>query len=898
MTLFSRVWRIVAASLVVLLASAYQSPASGQLGRRGGMVTERDVRRLLTALADDSLEGRATGTLGSARAAAIIAEEMRRIGLEPAGDSGYFQRIPVAVITQTRTMPNGTVTTRTRPALFPSFTALDTVPTARRRTAVNVVGLLRGSDPVLRDSVVLVDAHYDHLGIGAPINGDSIYNGADDDASGVVAVLEAARAMAAGPAPRRTVLFVATTGEEVGLLGTNWFIDHPVVPLSRMTANLEIEMIGRPDSLAGGPGRAWLTGYERSTMGALFAAAGLPIVADRRLDQQFFMRSDNIAFARKGIPAHTLSSYNMHDDYHRPSDDASRVDFAHMTSVIRAAAAATRLLADGPAPQWHPGGRPAAAALAPTRPTPTPLPVAQPQLQAASPYERLSRYTIVRLAADTASLTRWERQMLPLLVDAAREMHGIFWMQAFGSRDSLLRNVPQADARRLAEINVGPWDRLDDDTPFIPGIGPKPHGANFYPRDMTKEEFERAVASGGARADSLKSLYTMVRRDASGRLVAIPYSRYFAAANERAASKLRQAATLAEDAGLRRYLTLLATALTTDRYQPSDLAWMDMKRNRLELVLGPIETYEDELFGYKAANEAFVLVKDQAWSRRLAKYARMLPALQRGIPVPAAYRRERPGTDADLNAYDVVYVAGQANVGAKTIAINLPNDETVQLRKGTRRLQLKNAMRAKFDRILLPIAQELIVDDQLPRVTFDAFFENVMFHEVAHGLGIKNTIDGKGTVRAALKEKAGALEEGKADILGLYMVRQLNAQGEMGRESIEDNYVTFLASLIRSVRFGAGDAHGRANVVAFNYLQGAGAFTREPNGKYRVDFARMRSATDALSRDILTLQGDGDYDGVARLYAERGVIGATLQGDLDRLRSKGIPVDIVYDQGR
>ena len=885
------------ALLTILLALGLPATGGAQLRPRGG-VSEADVRRLLSALSDDSLEGRATGAPGSARAAAIIAEEMHRIGLEPAGDSGYFQRVPVAVTTVTRTMANGTVVTRTRPTLYPGFAALDTVPRERRRTAVNVVGMLRGADPVLRDSVVLVDAHYDHLGIGAPVDGDSIYNGADDDASGVVAVLEAARSLAAGPSPRRTVLFVATTGEEVGLLGTRWFIEHPVVPLSRITANLEIEMIGRPDSLAGGAGRAWLTGYERSTMGATFAAAGLPIVPDRRLDQQFFMRSDNFAFAQRGIPAHTVSSFNLHSDYHRPSDDVSRVDFAHMTAVIRAVAAAARLLADGVTPQWNEGGRPAAPPLAPVRTSPTPLPVAPGQLAPASPAQRLARYTTVRLAADTTVLTRWERRMLPLLVDAAREMHGIYWIQAFGDRDSLLRNIPHADARRLAEINVGPWDRLDDNVPFVPGAGPKPRGANFYPRDMTKEEFEREVATGGQRADSLKSLYTMVRRDPSGRLMAIPYSRYFAAANERAAARLRQAATLAEDAGLRRYLGQLATALTTDRYQASDVAWMDMKRNTLELVLGPIETYDDQLFGYKAANEAFVLVKDQAWSGRLAKYARLLPELQRGLPVPAAYKRERPGGGAELNAYDVVYVAGQANVGAKTIAINLPNDETVQLRKGTRRLQLKNAMRAKFDRILLPIARELIVEDQLPHVTFDAFFANVMFHEVAHGLGIKRTIDGKGTVRAALKERAGALEEGKADILGLYMVRQLHARGEMGASPIDDNHVTFLASLFRSVRFGASDAHGRANVVAFNYLLDLGAFTREPSGKYRVDMARLRSATDALSRDILTLQGNGDYAGTGRLYAERGVIGAALQGDLARLAARGIPVDIVYEQAR
>ena len=529
--------------------------------------------------------------------------------------------------------------------------------------------------------------------------------------------------------------------------------------------------------------------------------------------------------------------------------------------------------------------------------TPPTMP-ASPAPSLATPAERLARYTTIRLQPDTAHLTGHERQMLPLLIDAAREMHAIYWEQSIGPRDSVMRAISDPTSRALADVNVGPWDRLDNNVPFVVGIGPKPAGANFYPRDMTKEEFDRAVVGGGARADSLKSLYTMVRRDAAGRLIPIPYARFFAGANQRAAQKLRQAAALADDAGLRRYLTLLAAALVTDRYQPSDLAWMDMKHNTLDLVLGPIETYEDELFGYKAANEAFVLVKDQAWSARLAKYASQLPALQRGIPVDSQYKRERPGTDADLNAYDVVYVAGQANQASKTIAINLPNDEVVQLRKGSRRLQLKNAVRAKFDRILLPIAQELIVDDQRGRVTFDAFFENVMFHEVAHGLGIKNTIDGKGTVRAALKEKAGALEEGKADILGLYMIRQLNAQGELGRESVEDNYVTFLASLFRSVRFGAGDAHGRANIVAFNFLQRAGAFAREASGTYRVDAVKMRAAADELSRQILVLQGNGDYAGVVRLYADLGAIGPQLQADLDRLKAKGIPVDIVYDQGR
>ncbi len=510
--------------------------------------------------------------------------------------------------------------------------------------------------------------------------------------------------------------------------------------------------------------------------------------------------------------------------------------------------------------------------------------------------QRLARYTTVKLEADESRLTAKERQMLPLLIDAARTMDPIFWVESYGDRDALMRSISDPAARQLADINFGPWDRLDDNAPFIAGVGPKPDGANYYPRDMSKAEFETAVAAGGARADSLKSLYTVVRRDQSGKLYAIPFHQIFAAQHQAAAAKLREAAALAEDPGLRNYLTLRADALLTDNYQPSDFAWMDMKNNTLDIVIGPIETYEDALFGYKAAHEGVVLVKDRDWSDRLAKYAAFLPELQRGIPVAEEYKRETPGGASDLNAYDVAFVSGQANTGAKTIAINLPNDEEVQLKKGARRIQLKNAVRAKFDRILMPIAQELIVPDQLHNVTFDAFFGNVMFHEVSHGLGIKNTINGKGLVRTALKERYSALEEGKADILAMYMIRALNAKGQAATPSIEDNYVTLLASMFRSVRFGATDSHGRANVVAFNFLQKFGAFTREPSGKYRVDMAKMRDGADSLAARIIRIQGNGDYEDAGRLNAEYGTIGPVLQADLNRLGAKSIPVDIIYDQ--
>jgi hypothetical protein len=487
--------------------------------------------------------------------------------------------------------------------------------------------------------------------------------------------------------------------------------------------------------------------------------------------------------------------------------------------------------------------------------------------------------------------------MIPLLMDAARAVDEVFWLQAYGNKDSLMRSIPDAMTRRFVEMNYGPWDRLEDNHPFVPGAGPRPAGANYYPAGMTKAELEAEIAKGGSRADSLKSLYTMVRRDAAGKLTAIPFSRFFATQHERAARRLDEAAALAEDPGLRTYLTLRARALRTDDYQPSDFAWMDMKNNTIDVIVGPIETYEDQMFGYKAAHETYILVKDRDWSRRLAKYASLLPGLQRGLPVSEELKRETPGTDSELNAYDVVYVSGDANAGAKTIAINLPNDEEVQLKKGARRLQLKNAMRAKFDRILVPIARELIVSEQLAHVTFDAFFENVMFHEVAHGLGIKNTINGRGTVRESLKERYSSLEEGKADILGLYMVRQLRVQNELTTGRMEDNFVSFLASIFRSVRFGGASAHGRANIAALNFLERRGAFTRDAaTGRFRVNFERMQQAMDALSQTILTLQGTGDYEGVGAFQSEYGTMSSTLKADLARLNAKGIPVDIVYEQ--
>lgn len=510
---------------------------------------------------------------------------------------------------------------------------------------------------------------------------------------------------------------------------------------------------------------------------------------------------------------------------------------------------------------------------------------------------RLKQFAPVKLQADASGLSAEEKQMLRILVDVARSMDDLFWRQAWGNKEALLKSAATPELRRYLEINYGPWDRLDDNKPFVEGVGAKPAGATFYPSDMTKEEFEKAAAASPEAAAALKGLYTVVRRGGGG-LQAIPYSQEYGDVLKPAAAKLREAAALAKDAGLANYLRLRAEAFETDNYQPSDFAWLDMKTNGIDFVVGPIETYEDALFGYKAAFEAYVLIKDKEWSQRLSKYAAMLPGLQRGLPVPDAYKAETPGSDSELNAYDVVYYAGDCNAGAKTIAINLPNDEEVQLKKGTRRLQLKNAMRAKFDQILVPIAAQLIAEDQRKHVTFDAFFANTMFHEVAHGLGIKNTINGKGSVRDALKERASALEEGKADILGLYMVTELQKRGELGNADLMDYYTTFLAGIFRSVRFGAASAHGVANTLRFNFFAQMGAFSFDTATKtYRVVPEKMTAAVAALSEKILRLQGDGDYEGTVQFVKEMGAIPANLQADLDRVNAAGIPVDVVFEQG-
>jgi hypothetical protein len=510
-----------------------------------------------------------------------------------------------------------------------------------------------------------------------------------------------------------------------------------------------------------------------------------------------------------------------------------------------------------------------------------------------SPVQKLvDQYAEFELKTDLSLLTEKEKQMLPLLIEVADIMEELFWKDAIGDKATYLATLTDPAAVAYSKINYGPWDRLDANAPFVEGYGKKPLGANFYPKDMTQAEFD------AIKDEAKTGWYTKIVRDENGKLKVAAYHEVYPNEIKKAAALLKQASELAEDAGLKKYLELRAEALLTDDYLASDLAWMDMKTNTLDFVVGPIETYEDALYGYKASHSGQILVKDKVWSEKLSKFAALLPRLQKGLPVPAKYKAEKANANADMNAYDVIYYAGDCNAGSKNIAINLPNDPRVHAQKGSRKLQLKNAMQAKFDKILVPIADLLIDPSQRKNITFDAFFENVMFHEVAHGLGIKYTLDTKESVRKVLKDTYTSIEEGKADILGLYMITQMAEWGELDKSKLMDNYVTFMAGIFRSVRFGAASAHGKANMIRFYFFEEKGAFTRDAEtGTYKVDFEKMKLAMNELGRDILIIQGDGNYELAKQLIKEKGFIREDLQKDLDRVNNAGIPKDVVFKQG-
>lgn len=505
---------------------------------------------------------------------------------------------------------------------------------------------------------------------------------------------------------------------------------------------------------------------------------------------------------------------------------------------------------------------------------------------------KVDEFIDFKLTTDISRLSIKEKKVLTKLFEVSRLMDEIFWLQAFGEKSSIIDTVKGNAAKKFIKINYGPWDRLDGNKPFISGFEEKPAGANFYPTNMTKDEFE------DWNSKDKTSEYTLIRRDEAGQLASVPYNIAYKDKIDKAVKLLEQAAQLAENKQLRRYLSSRAKALQTDKYYESDIAWMDMKTSNIDFVVGPIENYEDNLYNYKTSYEAYMLIKNHEETKYYNHFIKYLPKLQKSLPVSSKYKKEIPGKGSDIGVYDAIFYAGDCNAGSKTIAINLPNDPRVQLKKGSRKLMLKNVMQAKFDAIVKPIGEVVIDPAQVKNITFTAFFQNTMFHEVAHGLGIKNTINKKGMVRDALKEQYSALEENKADLLGLYMIGELVKMKALPKTALMDNYVTFVAGIFRSVRFGAASSHGKANMATFNYFMEHNAITyNEKTGLYTVNENQMRNAIRGISKEILTLQGNGDYQGALNRSKEKGVVPANLAKDLKRIDSKKIPRDLNFIQG-
>lgn len=504
--------------------------------------------------------------------------------------------------------------------------------------------------------------------------------------------------------------------------------------------------------------------------------------------------------------------------------------------------------------------------------------------------KKVEEYAYFDLTADLSKLTDSERQLLPIFFEIGQIMDELFWEQTFGDK-TILDTISDPWMKEFAMINYGPWDRLDEEKPFVPGFGKRPEMANYYPQDITKEEFD-------AFTDPLKSShYTILTRNEDGTLKTVGYYEAYKNKLDRVCELLDKAIGIADNPTMKKYLTERKKSLQTNDYYASDMAWMDLRDSNIDFVFGPIENYDDGLNSVKTSFEAFVLVKDVDASTKLAKFVQMLPQLQKELPCDPEHKNYVPGTSSDMNLYDVVFYGGDCNAGGKTIAINLPNDDKVQAEKGSRRFQLRNAMQAKFDKIMKPIGEIIIEPSEQNNLKFDAFFWNVTFHEVAHGLGVKQTINGKGSVDDAMRTENSSWEEAKADIIGLNLVCNLIEKGEITDITVEEAITTYIVGLLRSVRFGAAEAHGIANMMCYNYFFENGAFTRNGNGTYHINYDKARKAMEGWIALILKTQAEGDFDFASQYSKDYGKITPELQNDLDRINKSGIPRDIRFNQG-
>lgn len=513
---------------------------------------------------------------------------------------------------------------------------------------------------------------------------------------------------------------------------------------------------------------------------------------------------------------------------------------------------------------------------------------------------KIARFSPTVLTADTSKLSPGDRKALAKIIAAARLLDPLFLRQVWSGNEALKQKLEAdktVDGRQRLHyflINNGPWSRLDHNAPFIDGVPQqKPPHANYYPDDMTKQEFETWVA-GLPEADKHKAtgFFYLIRRGADGKLMTVPYSEAYAEFLVPAAKLLNEAAALTTNETLKNYLTKRAAAFASDDYYESDVAWMDLD-SPIELTIGPYETYEDELFSYKAAFEAYVTLRDQAESAKLAKFSGYLQELEDNLPLEARYRNPKLGAASPIRVVNEIFGSGEGNSGVQTAAFNLPNDERVVAEKGSKRTMLKNVQQAKFQKILVPISRGVLSRAHQPRLSFESFFTHILAHELMHGLGPHNIkVNGKDTtVRKQLKELSSAFEEAKADITGLWALQYLIDKGVVEKEMERSLYTTFLASAFRSVRFGISEAHGKGIAMQFNYLTDEGGIeVDEKTGTFSINDAKVKEAVRKLANEILTIQAEGSYDKAKAMLDKYAVIRPPMQRALDRLQT--VPTDI------
>ena len=515
---------------------------------------------------------------------------------------------------------------------------------------------------------------------------------------------------------------------------------------------------------------------------------------------------------------------------------------------------------------------------------------------------KIAQYAPVDIAVDTSGLPPNERQALGRMVDAARLMDGLFLEQVWAGNATLLTTLaadrsPGGQTRlHYFLINKGPWDRLDHNAPFVAGAAAgllpsvKPPQANFYPADATKDDVERWISglSGDAHSQAT-GFFTVIRRGPSGTLEAVPYFVEYQNTLAQAAGYLRDAAGLTAQPSLKKYLSARADAFLSNDYFASDMAWMELDAS-IEPTIGPYETYEDEWFGYKAAFEAFITVRDDAETKKLEAFGGALQGLEDALPIDAAYRNPKLGALAPIRVVNVVFAAGDGNRGVQTAAFNLPNDDRVIKEKGSKRVMLKNVQQAKFDRVLMPIAGVALAPGDRAKVSFDAFFTHILMHELMHGLGPHQVRGTQQAVRLALKDTYSAIEEAKADVSGLWALQQLADAGKVSPAIGQSMYTTFLASAFRSIRFGLSEAHGKGIALQLNYLLDHGAVVVNADGTFSVVDAKIEDAVAGLTHDLMTLEAEGNYAGAQALLTKMVVVRPEVQHVLDQLTS--VPIDI------